>query len=199
MAERTLIARIHEDGSGLLIVGSPVVGLAHDVPRAGIYLNPLDRVLTVRILGRRHVVRLPRDVHGRITQVFIPAALTPVGFDEPLLRLDPKAMAIESGRNAGGSDSPASDSPGGDLIAVTAPTEGIFYRRPSPGSPAYVETGSRVAAGAVLGMVEVMKCFNQITYGGPGLPEHGEIVKVMAEDVSEVQFGQVLFWVKPAD
>jgi len=83
------------------------------------------------------------------------------------------------------------------LIRVTAPSEGIFYRRPTPDAPAYVEPGAPVAQGTVLGLVEVMKCFNQITYGGPGFPERGEIVKVLAEDAAEVQFRQELFWVRP--
>ncbi len=67
MPERTLIARtrIDEKDPEFLVVSSPSVGLAHAIPRPGIYLNPLDRVLTLRVLGQRHVVRLPRDAHGR--------------------------------------------------------------------------------------------------------------------------------------
>lgn len=201
MPERTLIARIRPDEAdpGMLIVASPVVGLAHNVPRPGNYLNPLDRVLTVRILGRLHVVRLPRDAHGRIIEVFIPDALTPVAFNEPLLRLDPRVLA------GGGTGRPVSTGAAeempisGDLIVVKAPSEGIFYRRPSPDSPPYVEAGTRVSSGTVLGLVEVMKCFNQIAYGGAGLPEHGEIVEALAEDASEVRFGQPLFWVRSLD
>lgn len=201
MAERTLIARIRgeEAPPGSLIVASPVVGLAHDMPRTGIFLNPLDRVLTVRILGRRHVVRLPRDVQGLVTAVFIPNAVTPVGFDEALLRLDPRAAAEATPRSPAGDQSAAGGSLAGDFIVVTAPSEGVFYRRPTPDAPPYVETGAHVSTGAVLGMVEVMKCFNQIAYGGPGLPDHGVIVKVLAEDSTEVQFGQALFWVKPEE
>jgi biotin carboxyl carrier protein len=60
-----------------------------------------------------------------------------------------------------------------------------------------VEVGSHVAAGSLLGLVEIMKCFHHITYGGPGLPEQGEITKILAEDASEVRFGQPLFRVKP--
>ena len=50
----------------------------------------------------------------------------------------------------------------------------------------------------MLGLVEIMKCFHHITYGGVGLPESGEIVKILADDASEVRFGQPLFHVKPA-
>jgi biotin carboxyl carrier protein len=51
----------------------------------------------------------------------------------------------------------------------------------------------------VLGLVEIMKCFNQITYGGPGLPERGRVAEILAEDAAEVQFGQVLFRIKPLE
>ena len=202
MPERTLIARtrVDETDPETIIVASPVVGLAQALPRTGIYLNPLDRILTLRVLGQRHVVRLPRDVHGRVTQVFLPDSLTPVSFNEPLLRLDPRGLTgIGDGARGTAQNAAEDGSTEQDLIIVKAPSEGIFYRRPSPDAPPYVEVGSRISAGAILGLVEVMKCFNQITFGGAGLPERGEIVKALAEDTVEVHFGQPLFWVKPAE
>ena len=78
-------------------------------------------------------------------------------------------------------------------------SDGIFYRRPSPDSPAYVEVGSAVSSGSIMGLVEIMKCFHQITYGGLDLPEKGEIVKILADDAAEVRFGQALFHVKPVE
>lgn len=202
MPERTLIARtrVDETDPETIIVASPVVGLAQALPRTGIYLNPLDRVLTLRVLGQRHVVRLPRDAHGRVTQVFLPDSLTPVSFNEPLLRLDPRGLTgVGDGAHGTAQNAAEDGSTEQDLIIVKAPSEGIFYRRPSPEAPPYVGVGSRISAGAILGLVEVMKCFNQITFGGPGLPERGEIVKALAEDTVEVHFGQPLFWVKPAE
>ena len=76
-------------------------------------------------------------------------------------------------------------------------SQGIFYRRSSPDSPPFVEEGTKIASGSVLGLVEVMKCFNQITYGGPGFPEKVEVAKILVQDSTEVQFGQPLFWVRP--
>ena len=61
----------------------------------------------------------------------------------------------------------------------------------------FVDVGARVVAGTVLGLVEVMKCFNQITYGGPGLPEDGIVSRVLVEDAAEVHFGQPLFHIRP--
>ena len=51
----------------------------------------------------------------------------------------------------------------------------------------------------MLGLVEIMKCFHHITYGGPDLPPKGDTVKVLADDASEVRFGQTLFHIKPIE
>ncbi|MBD3236330.1 MAG: hypothetical protein GF330_06490 [Candidatus Eisenbacteria bacterium] len=203
MAENTLIARVRPDRSDpeTLIVASPIVGMADGAPRTGIFLNPLDRVIAMKVLGRRYVLRLPRDVQGRITEAFIPNAYGPVEYDAPLARLDPRVLSGGEGvaAGAGGGAAAAGEAAGEDVIVVSAPSEGIFYRRPAPDDPPFVDAGKQIAAGDVLGLVEVMKCFNQITYGGAGMPERGEIVKILAEDVSEVQFGQPLFWVRAVE
>ena len=203
MAERTLILRVRPDETDpeLRVLASPVVGVVDGAPRAGAFLNPGDRLVTVAILQRRYALRLPREVQGRIVEVLVPDAATAVAWDQPLARLDPRAAACGAGVAAAvGAAGAARDEAGGaGLVVVPAPSEGIFYRRSSPDAPVYVEIGSRVTTGTVLGLVEVMKCFNQIAYGGPGLPEQGEIVKILADDSAEVEFGQALFWVRAVD
>lgn len=199
MAERTLIARVREDGrnAGTWIVASPVVGLADGIPGAGVFLNRYDSVVTVRILGRAYVLRLPRDLQGWVVQTYIGSERTPVAFDEPLVRLDPRVEvvpeAVDAARGGAGLDE-AADLAG--AIVVKAPTDGVFYRRPSPEAPAFVEAGTAVRFGTVLGMIEVMKCFNQIPYGGAGLPPEGEVARILVEDGAEVKFGQPLFWIR---
>ena len=49
-----------------------------------------------------------------------------------------------------------------------------------------------------MALVEVMKCFSAITYGGAGLPSRAEVVEVRADDSAEIQSEQILFVVKPA-
>jgi biotin carboxyl carrier protein len=203
MAEKTLIAKVHADEKDpdTLLVACPVVGMADGAPRAGVFLNPFDQIITMKILNQRYALRLPRDVHGRVTEVFIPNSYTPVAYGEAIARLDPRAL---SGSSAGES-SAAGPGGGGDeagsagLITIKAPSEGIFYRRSSPDSPPYVDVGAEIITGSVLGLVEIMKCFNQITYGGPGLPQRGKVEEILAEDAAEVQFGQVLFRIKPLE
>lgn len=203
MAEKTLIARVCPDGADpdTMIVSSPVVGMADGAPRLGTYLNPLDRILTFRILNERYTLRLPRDVQGRVSEVCITNGLTPVAFDDPLLRIATRVREAEAGAAAGrGRDSgAAADGADPEGITVASPSVGIFYRRPSPDAEAYVDLGSAVTTGTVLGLVEVMKCFNQIIYGGPDLPDRGTVTKILAEDGAEVQFGQPLFRIRTVE
>jgi len=203
MAEKTLIAKVRPDENDpdVLVVTSPVVGIADGAPKSGLFVNPLDRIITMKILNQRYALRMPRDVHGRITEVCIPNAFTPVAYGEPIARVDPRALEAGASGAAGpaGREAASADTEDTSLITIKAPSEGIFYRRPSPDSPPFVEVGASVTAGTTLGLVEIMKCFHQITYGGTGLPEHGEIVKIFCDDAAEVQFGQPLFHIKPSD
>ncbi len=194
-----LVARVDKDDSPeqSFLVRSPAVGVADGIPDEGAYLNPGEGFLTMRIMGRRHVLQLPRNVLGRISERFIDDTQTPLDYNQPLLRLSP---FNETTATAGGSPSKGEqgEDVDADLIPVESPSEGVFYHRPSPDSPAYVDEGSEVTDGTVVGLVEVMKCFNQIRYGGPGLPERGTVAKVLVEDAAEVTFGQVLFLIRPA-
>jgi acetyl-CoA carboxylase biotin carboxyl carrier protein len=99
-----------------------------------------------------------------------------------------EAAAIEDENRAGTSS-------GGD-IAVRSPTDGIFYRKPDPESPPYVAVGDVITPGTRLGLVEVMKCFNQIRLEGDTLPSRCEVIQIPVEDGCEVTLGQVLFVLK---
>jgi biotin carboxyl carrier protein len=200
MPERTLIARVRPDAGdpATMLVTAPTVGLIDGAPRPGVFLNRFDPLLTLTIQGRRHVLRLPRDVHGWVVQAFVEDALTAVAFDAPLVRLDPRVGELDGDHvRVHSADSADADPDRGDALAITAPSDGIFYRRPSPEAPSFVDVGTKVTTGTVLGLVEVMKCFNQITYGGPGLPPNGEVTRVFVGDADEVRFGQTLFWIRP--
>ena len=76
---------------------------------------------------------------------------------------------------------------------IGAPVLGTFYRSSEPGGEPYVNVGSHVEAGQVVGLVEVMKLFNEVK-----APAAGEIVAVLAEDGEMVEYGQPLFQLKRA-
>ena len=79
-----------------------------------------------------------------------------------------------------------------NLLAIKAPLLGIFYRRPQPGSPRYVEVGSLVDENTTVALMEVMKLFNPVRAG-----VMGRIHKICIEDGELVEYNQVLFLLKP--
>jgi len=191
-----LVAKVDTEDDQTFLVRSPAVGMADGVPDQGVYLNPSEGFLTLTILNRRYVLQLPRNVQGMVTEQLVEDTWTAVAYGQPLLRLSQAADLVASRTAAEGGPGQAKDAD--DLIAVPAPSDGVFYRKASPETPPYVTEGSQVSSGTVLGLVEVMKSFNQITYGGPGLPESGTVERILADDASEVAYGQTLFLVRPA-
>ncbi|MGN4073760.1 acetyl-CoA carboxylase [Burkholderia gladioli] len=70
---------------------------------------------------------------------------------------------------------------------IVSPLPGTFYRRASPDTAPYVEVGTQVDSDTVVGLVEVMKQFNDVEAGAAG-----RIAEILAEDGEPVDAGQVL-------
>ena len=49
-----------------------------------------------------------------------------------------------------------------NLIDITAPMVGVFYRCPSHDSPSFVEVGDDVEVGQTIGLIEAMKVFSEV-------------------------------------
>jgi acetyl-CoA carboxylase biotin carboxyl carrier protein len=75
---------------------------------------------------------------------------------------------------------------------IRAPILGTFYRRPSPEEPPFVDTGAFVSENDTVCLLEVMKVFNTVKAG-----VRGYIEKICVESGELVEFGQILFWVRP--
>jgi acetyl-CoA carboxylase biotin carboxyl carrier protein len=80
----------------------------------------------------------------------------------------------------------------GDLIAISAPMLGTFYRAEAPGAAPFVAAGTRVEKDTVVCLIEVMKMMNSIHAGVVGT-----IVEVCAENAELVEYGTPLFQVRP--
>lgn len=52
---------------------------------------------------------------------------------------------------------------------VRSPLPGVFYRRPAPGEEPFAEPGASVAAGQVIGLVEIMKQYSEIRAEAAGV------------------------------
>ena len=79
-----------------------------------------------------------------------------------------------------------------DLVEVTAPMVGTFYRAPGPEDPPFVEIGSRINVGQAVCILEAMKLMNELES-----EVSGEVIEILVENGTPVEFGQVLMRLKP--
>lgn len=182
---------------GELLLESPEVGMYSCAPRRGEVLVAGSRVGLLKSLGRTVSLVLPGGVTGRVVERLLPTRSDPVDYGQTLLRLMPVDASLEEGVIATRDEETSLGLPDG-ASAVTSPSHGVFYRRPRPDEPAYVEVGQIVERGSTIGLVEVMKSFSSITYGGDELPSRAEILEIRAEDGAEVTTDEILFVVRPA-
>jgi acetyl-CoA carboxylase biotin carboxyl carrier protein len=75
---------------------------------------------------------------------------------------------------------------------VTAPLTGVWYAAPSPGARPYVQEGDEIGAGAVVGLIEAMKLFNEIKSDVAG-----KVVRVLVERGTLVKRQQPLVEIDP--
>ncbi len=80
------------------------------------------------------------------------------------------------------------------LHAIHSPLVGTFYRASAPGEDVYVEVGDRVEAGQTLCIVEAMKLMNEIP-----ADISGEVVEILPENASGVEYDEPLFYLRPGE
>ena len=78
------------------------------------------------------------------------------------------------------------------LVPIEAAVNSIFYRRPSPGEPCFVEEGDKVNEDTIVCLMEIMKCFRSVSAGVKGTVE-----KVLAESGSMVKKGDAVMLIRP--
>lgn len=129
-----------------------------------------------------------KDIKLRMTR---PGAITP-GHDSVREIVVQAPPPTPSGTTPPPSVSKGQDSTDEDLAVFNSPMVGTFYRKPSPDDPSFVKIGDSVKKGDVLCIIEAMKVMNEIQS-----EITGEIVDILVEDGSSVEFGQTLFRIKP--
>ena len=88
---------------------------------------------------------------------------------------------------------PAADSSGlpAGTEEITSPMVGTFYAASAPDADAFVKVGDKVSAETTVCIVEAMKVMNEIQ-----AEISGEILEILVENGTAVQFGEPLFRVK---
>ena len=73
-------------------------------------------------------------------------------------------------------------------VEVRAPMSGVFYRKPAPDQPPYVEVGDTVKKKQVLGLLETMKVFQKIKS-----PANGTVVEIVPASETPLKDDDLVF------
>ena len=119
-------------------------------------------------------VKLKRGAGGEPVIVAAPASLAPA--PAPVQADSAEPVTVEE-----------------EFIEIKSPMVGTFYDAADPDSEPYASVGSGVGADTVVCIVEAMKVMNEIKADCTGT-----IIEICVKNAQPVEYGQVLFKVKPA-
>jgi acetyl-CoA carboxylase biotin carboxyl carrier protein len=161
-------------------------GLIEAVDQSGIDSLEINRAGT-RIRIAKTPPAAPLTVHPAFTSSATGGGALPNGV--------PAATGATAGPVAPAADaaSPTAVPERTQLVDVTSPMVGTFYRAPAPDAPPYVEAGTQVTRGQTLCILEAMKLMNELDCEVDGV-----VREILVEDADPVEFGQVLFRIEPA-
>jgi len=191
---RGLTVRLRRRDDGKVELRAPAVGLYREAPPRGGLVFPSSRVGRLEVLGQLQTLLAPDDAHGLVLEHGPdPEGRTrrPVGYDDVLVVIDP-----EVGRADAAHEATVQASLHEDGTFFRAPSSGRFYARPSPDKPAFVQAGDEIRAGQPVAVLEVMKTFNRIQYGGAGLPDPARVIRVVPADGDDLGSGDPILEVE---
>ena len=185
-----LAASSREDGD-TIVIASPSIGWWQPHVKTGAIVRGGDVLGEIDILGTMHEVIAPPEARGAVIEGVHGAARVAVGFGATIVVLDPRG----AGETAATTASAKVEQHG---LVFAAPLSGRFFARPGPGKPPFVAVGAEIAPGQTICMLEVMKTFNRVTYGGAGLPERARVTAILVADEEDVTMGQAILRLEPA-
>jgi acetyl-CoA carboxylase biotin carboxyl carrier protein len=78
------------------------------------------------------------------------------------------------------------------FMPIVASVTSVFYRRPSPGDPPFVEEGDHVNEDTIVCLLEIMKCFRSVSAG-----VKGKVEKILVDSGALVQKGNAVMLIRP--
>ena len=141
------------------------------------------------VLGRASILVVPRSATAAGIALRLPPAVRPVGHGDVLVELDPSLERTAGASTASTSGAATADAMG---LVFRAPTSGRFYGRSAPDKPPFVTEGTQLTTGTTVCLLEVMKTFHRVTYGGPGLPDTARVRRVLVAEGADVNAGDPL-------
>jgi acetyl-CoA carboxylase biotin carboxyl carrier protein len=183
----TIEAKLVTRDDGTLALVAPKPAYWRGAPKKGAVIVPGASLGMLEVLGALEPIVAPKSVAGRVVEVFEPKlARRAVDAATVLLVLDPNAL--------GGSVEVAATSAAraAEGLVFRSPMSGRIYRKPSPNDPPFVEVGQVLTTGQTVCLLEVMKTFNRVTYGGDDLPARAKVKAILAEDGADLDGGDVI-------
>ena len=118
---------------------------------------------------------------------------TPEAGQQPIVEVSQESTGstAQSEADAASARSATTDENDGS-VTVVAPTMGTFYSRPDPSSPPFAEVGASVDADDTVGLIEIMKVFNNVNAGISGI-----VKEICVTDGEAIEFGQVIMRIRP--
>lgn len=132
--------------------------------------------------GDKRIV-LKRGAIAPAVMTMAPSAMTSLPAATPVAQSAPAAAPSAPA-------APADEEAG--LKPIKSPMVGTFYSKPTPDAKPFVSVGSTVDEDTDVCIIEAMKVFNNIK-----AECRGTIVKILQQDGQPVEYGSVLFLVKP--
>lgn len=147
----------------------------------------------------RHILKDSVFTAGDYNTRYLPEFLERADVDSIISEIETAA-----GNERGNLNLDAIRVPDADELKVLAPCDGIFYLRPNPDEPEFVQEGTIVHTGQTLCLIEAMKLFRPISLAL--FNQHGElyqtdqsyqIQRINPADAQPVSRNDLLFVVKP--
>ncbi len=174
---------------------SPSVGFVRNAPVLGTFVRAGTAICELETLGVVCCVRAPDDVHGIVVETDERGlAHAPVQYGQAICVIDAQLGELGRGTPV---DTSVSVSGAVTGFVFKAPSSGRFYARAAPDKPAFVSVGDEIVTGKAVGLLEVMKTFHRLHYGGPGLPARARVKAILAEDQDDLAAGDPVLEVEP--
>ncbi|MCP4449170.1 MAG: hypothetical protein GY811_28135 [Myxococcales bacterium] len=174
---------------GQVTLKSPGVGYWRRAPAVGHVLSAGQPAGVLSTLGREQKLVVPTGVRGVIIEAPTGGGGQAVAFGDALMVLGEAGgelgAALETGAATTGADRD------GALVFCSI-SSGRFYLRPAPEEPAFVAEGDIIEEGQTVFLLEVMKTFSRVTYGGPGQPAKAKVLAIAPSDGDDLEAGQVV-------
>ena len=191
MRQIALLSRSESDGRITLIC--PGLGVVQHTLVTGQLVLPGSTLGTLSVLGREHLLIVPDGVHGVVTD--LPSTSGAIASFGDAIVLLGEALSQSLEPIAAPSHIASSE----QALVLRSTSSGRFYLRPSPDKPAFVSEGDEIEEGQTIYLLEVMKTFSRVAYGGKALPRHARVVRIAVEDGEDVEAGQIVLELEAID